>query len=807
MPKSYGYFDNVRREYVITNPRTPVKWINYIGTLSFGGFVDHTGGAALCKGDPANNRITWYVPQRPVSDFQGTTLYLRIRQDNGYRVFSPFFVPTLDACDRYECHVGLGYSRIISEMHGCRVEATIFIPINGTQEIRDIAITNISDSPLALDAIPVVDYSHPEAIKQFNNNDWVPQTMVSHVHGDSNGMKALVQHPFMFRNIRVNTFTSNMPVASFESDRDRFLGYGGWANPDSLQEPELGNYEARRGQNIGALLHHLGELQPGETRRLITQLGQCPSLEAAQPDIHRYRTPSAVDTALKELADSWDAYLSRMQVETPDAAMDAMLNIHNPRQCYITLNWSRYLSRYQVGLGARGMGMRDSSQDIMGVVGNVPAEAKTLLTKLLQVQRGSGAGMHQFYPLTMEATIGDAAEGEDRPDYYGDDHLWLVLAVTAYLRETGDLAFLDTELPYYEKGRAGAPLDAGSVLDHLQRALTFTWSNTGEHGLPLVGFADWNDTVNLRTGAESLFNANLFGRALQEMIALMEHLDYNDLAQAYREQYDVMCRRVNDRAWDETIGGGTWYVRYFDSDGAPIGSLLNEKGRIYLNAQSWAVMSGFAEPSRAIQALDAARQYLNTRNGLKVGSPGYDGFDPTKGGITTYPPGTKENCGIFLHTNPWMMIAETLVGRGNRAYQYYTQINPAARNDRIDEFEVEPYVYCQNILSDEHPQFGLGRNSWLTGTASWAYQAGTQYILGIRPTYAGLEIDPCIPTDWDGFRAHRVFRGTTYEIEVQNPNHVSKGVVTMIVDGQPIAGTIVLVHEDGGTHTVKVTLG
>ncbi len=807
MPECYGYFDNARREYVITNPRTPVKWINFIGTLSFGGFADHTGGAALCKGDPANNRITWYVPQRPVSDFQGTTLYLRTRQDDGYRLFSPFFIPTLDAYDHYECHVGLGYSSIVSEMYGCRVETTIFIPINGTQEIRDIAISNISDNPLTLDAIPVVDYSHPEAIKQFNNNDWVPQTMVSRVHSDPEGLKILTQYPFMFRDIRVNTFTSNLPVASFESDRDRFLGYGGWANPDSLQDPELGNYEARRGQNIGALLHHLGELQPGETKRLITQLGQYPSIEAAMDSIHRYRDTSAVDAALKELADSWDAYLSRIQVETPDAAMNAMLNIHNPRQCYITLNWSRYLSRYQVGLGARGLGMRDSAQDIMGVVGNVPAEAKALLAKLLQVQRGSGAGMHQFYPLTMEASIGDAAEGEDRPDYYGDDHLWLVLAVTAYLKETGDFAFLDTELPYYEKGRDGAPLEKGSVLDHLQRALAFTWDNVGAHGLPLAGFADWNDTVNLRTGAESLFNANLFGSALQETIALMHYLGNADLTQAYQEQYDVMRQRVNDEAWDETVGGGTWYVRYFDSDGTPIGSRLNDKGRIYLNAQSWAVMSGFAGPGRAIQALDAAHKHLNTSNGLKVGSPGYDGFDPNKGGITTYPPGTKENCGIFLHTNPWMMIAETLVGRGDLAHQYYTQINPATRNNSVDEFEVEPYVYCQNILSNEHPQFGLGRNSWLTGTASWAYQAGTQYILGIRPTHAGLEIEPCIPTDWGGFRVHRVFRGATYEIEVKNPGHVSKGVTKVTVDGQPIPGNIVPIFGDGGTHTVEAMLG
>jgi len=736
----YGYFDNDRREYVITNPRTPVKWINYIGTLAFGGFVDHTGGAALCKGDPANNRITWYVPQRPVTDFQATTLYVRTPAHKGYRVFSPFFVPTLDNPDMFECHVGLGYSRVVSEMHGLRVDATIFVPVGGSQEIRRIAITNVSDAPADVDVIPVVDYSHPEAIKQFNNNDWVPQTMVSRARTDAVGRTTLTQYPFMHRETRVNVLTTNLPVSSFETDRDRFLGYGGWACPEALQIRELSNHQAHRGQNIGALMHRLKVLAPGETRLLITHLGQYGSLDAAQPSIDLYRDPVAVDAALRELEGGWDTYLSNLLVDTPDPAMNAMLNIHNPRQCHTTLNWSRYLSRYQVGLGARGLGMRDSSQDVMAVVAGAPDEAKSLLKKLLRVQRPNGCGMHQFYPLTMEAVVGDAAEGEGRPDFYGDDHLWLVLAVTAYLKETGDLDLLTERLPFYDKDRG--PIASGSVFEHLGRALDFTWTHTGTHGLPLLGFADWNDTMNLREGAQSLFNAFLFGFALREMITLMQHLGAGDAGAEYESWYAEMQRRVNTQAWDEAIGGGTWYLRYFDSDGSPIGSKLNEKGRIYLNAQSWAVMSGFAPPERAIQALDAARDYLNTANGLKVGAPGYDGFDPNKGGITTYPPGTKENCGIFLHTNPWMMIAESMVGRGERAHEYYSQINPANRNDRIDEFEVEPYVYCQNILADEHPQFGLGRNSWLTGTASWAYQAGTQYILGVRPTYAGLESIP-----------------------------------------------------------------
>ncbi len=801
----YGYFDDERREYVITNPKTPVKWINYIGTLGFGGFVDHTGGALICKEDPALNRITKYITQLPSAEFKGETLYLRFREGKRYKVFSPFFVPTLDPYDLYECHVGLGYTRIISEFYGIRTEVTIFVPWGGSQEIRDIRITNISPQPLEIDAIPVVEYTHPDALKQLTNADWVPQTMQSKAHGEEGGLLILTQYPFMFKDTRINYFTSNRPVSSFESDRQRFLGdneYGTWANPLSLQQDELSNYEAQRGDNIGALLHHLGLIQPGETVQLITQLGQAANLAQAQASIHRYRDPVQVTQALGELADFWDQYLSKFQVETPDPAVNSLLNIHNPRQCYITLNWSRYLSLYQLGYGARGIGFRDSSQDVMGVLTGAPTRAQGLIRQLLQVQKRDGSAMHQFNPLTMVANEGDSREVEEAPKYYSDDHLWIVLAVTAYLKETGDLTFLDEVLPYYEKDREGQPLTSGTVLDHLRRAIEFTWQDVGAHGLPLLGFADWNDTVNLRRGAESLFTANLFGRALLEMIELSQHLGDEESAARYKRYYETMKQRVNEHAWD-----GEWYVRYFDADGTPLGSHLNAHGQIYTNGQSWPVISGFAPPDRARTALDAVYRRLNTPKGIKLSTPGYNGFDPAKGGITTYPPGAKENGGIFLHTNPWVIIAETMMGNGERAWEYYSQINPVAKNDRIDEYECEPYVFPQNILGDEHPQFGLARNSWLTGTASWAYQAATRYILGIRPTYDGLLIDPCIPNRWEGFRVTREFRNAVYAIEVHNPAHVCKGVKSITVDGQVIAGTVVPVLADGQTHRVEVIMG
>jgi len=800
----YGYFDDKNREYVITNPSTPVKWINYLGTLAFGGFVDHTGGALICKGDPALNRITKYIPQLPDSEFKGTTLYLRFKQGEGYKVFSPYFVPTLDPYDIYECHVGLGYTRIVSEFYGIRTDVTIFVPLGDSRLISDIEITNLSDQPMEIDVIPVVEYTHPDALKQFTNADWVPQTMQSRVYDDENGLKILIQYPFMYRETKINYFTSNHPVSSFESDRKRFLGgngYGTWAKPLSLQEPELSNYEALRGDNIAALLHHLGEIQPGEARRIITQLGQEESVEKALPWVRNYRDEESVDEAFGDLAQFWDDYLSEMQVETPEINMNHMLNVHNPRQCYITKNWSRYLSLYQLGLGARGMGFRDSSQDVMGMVGHLPEEGRDLIRKLLHIQRRDGSAMHQFNPLTMVANEGDSREVEGAPRYYGDDHLWIVLAITAYIKETGEIAFLDEVIPYYEKDREGNPLESGTVHDHLERAIEFTRHDLGAHGLPLLGFADWNDTVNLKAGAESLFVANLYGKALLEMIELARYLEDTESVERYTAYYEEMKRRVNEHAWD-----GEWYVRYFDADGTPLGSRSNTEGQIYANGQSWPVISGFATPERAAKALDSVYERLNTRNGVKISTPGYKAFDPRKGGVTTYPPGAKENGGIFLHINPWVIIAETMVGNGDRAFEYYTQINPAAKNGIIDEFECEPYVYPQNILGDEHPQFGLARNSWLTGTASWIYQAATQHILGIMPTYEGLQIDPCIPGNWDGFRVTRVFRNAVYQIEVKNPDHICKDIKSIKVDGKEITGNIVPILGDGKTHQVEVIM-
>lgn len=801
----YGYFDDLNKEYVLNTPKTPIKWINYIGTLDFGGVVDNTGGTLICKGDPALNRITKYIAQMPNSDFKASTVYIRYKDENGkYQVFSPFFTPTLKELDKFEHRVGLSYSKWIVEAFGIKTELTIFIPTGATTLLEDIKVTNISGKDMEIDVIPVYEFTHFEALKQLTNADWVPQTMQIDAHKDDQGLTVLRQAAFMKKGVQENLVSCNRVISSFDGDRRAFLGeneYGSWANPLSLQNEELSNSECVRGDNIAAQMIKMGVMADGATERVIVQLTQNKSVEAGMADINKYRDEATVDKAFVDLGKFWENYLSTMHVETPDASLNSMLNVHNPRQCHTTKNWSRYLSLYQLGYGARGIGFRDSSQDLLGAISHMPEEGREFAERLLSVQKPNGSAMHQYFPLSMEANEGDSREEPDAPDYYGDDHLWIVQTISQYLKETGNIAFLDKEITYYEKKVELEDRQRGTVWDHLVRAIEFTWSDRGAHGLPHLGFADWNDTVNLPKGAESLFVANLFGKALVEMIDICDFIKNTEYKAKLQSYYDEMKRKVNEHAWD-----GDWYVRYFKKNGDKIGSKENDHGQIYTNGQSWPVISGFAEGERMETALNSVESKLNTDFGIKLSSPGYNGFDPELGGVSTYPPGAKENGGIFLHSNPWVMIAETIAGNGDRAFKYYNQINPASKNDQLDTYESEPYCYPQNVLGDEHPLFGMARNAWLSGTSSWTFVAGTQYIVGVRPAMDGLIVDPCIPKAWDKMKITRKFRGATYKISVTNPNGVSKGVVKMVADGKEVEGNKAPVFTDG-EHTVEVTMG
>jgi cellobiose phosphorylase len=779
---NYGYFDHESKEYVITNPKTPVKWINYLGTRDFGGIIDQTGGALLCKGDPALNRISKYIPQLPDSSFKGTTMYLRIKDKQGkYQVISPFYTPCLTELDSFECHVGLQYQTIQSKYQNLEFKAEIFIPHGGNSELRIVTIKNSSKKAVKIDCIPVVEYTHFDALKQFTNADWVPQTMQSWMQTEetNDGTRSILrQAAFMKVGVEENYMTSSWPIDSFETDREVFLGsYGTWAKPLSLQQTYLANTEANRGNNIAALLLNLGKLNAGEERSFVVQLGQHSyETEGTLPKIYSWQEAQKELYVIQEF---WDDYLKHFQVDTPDESFNHMFNVHNQRQCFITYQWSRYLSLYQLGLGARGMGTRDSAQDILGILHVKPDLAKERIKELFSIQLANGSAMHQFNPLTMEANAGDSREEADRPNYYGDDHLWIVLALCWYLKETGDFDFLQEKVPYYKDPKSEKDVVIASIEDHLIRALKFTCTNTGANGLPLLGFADWNDTVNLETGAESLFNAHLFGFCLKEVIELYEFLNDDFQVIKYSKMYDAMRSTVRDRAWD-----GNWFIRYITKDNEDIGSSENEYGQIFLNAQTWAVLSGFADGKQAQRAMESVSEKLYTKSGLVLSWPGYEGYDEALGGVTTYPPGAKENGGVFCHTNPWAVIAETILGNNDLAFHYFNNINPATKNYSADKYEIEPYVYAQNILSDVHPQAGLGRNSWLSGVASWSFVAASRYILGIQPGYSGLFIDPKLPQAWETVKLIRTYRGKDYQISITKDR--TTGEYSIEVNGEKV---------------------
>lgn len=789
-----GHYDDVAREYVVTDPRTPTKWVNYLGTLDFGGFVDQTGGLNICKKDPANNRITGYKIDTPPNAMRGNTLYCRIKNaDGSYVVFSPFFSPTLTAFDKVECRMGLGYNKWVVLMNGLEFEIKMFIPAGASQVLTDVKVKNVSAADgVQVDLIPVVEFSHPDALKNLTNADWVPQTMKGKAVGN-----VITQYPHMAEGRRANYLTANRAMDSFTTDKNRFLGehgYGTYAAPGALMAEHLDNYEALRadnGNSIAAILYRMGTIAKGKEARLVIQLGQAQSVAAAADSIAHFQDAKNVDAAFKELADAWKAYLDHLRdVKTPDAELNRVINTLGPRQNHATFFWSRYLSLNQLGYGGdRGIGVRDTNQDLMGVLPYMPGNAREMIEKLLSVQRFDGSSMHQFNPLTMKASIGEGHAGSEQ-DFYSDDHLWNVLAVVEYVKETGDVAFLDKVIGYYDDGMGEQK--SGTVLEHLHRALAFTAGTLGRHGLPKLGWADWNDAFNME-GAESVFSACLYGKGLLEMQDLMDMTGDVKSAQGYAEDYDRIRTNVNKHAWD-----GEWFVSYIDKDGQPVGSKQNTEGQIYLYTQAWAVMSGFASPERAARAMKSVQEKLDTKHGIKIMTPAYK---QTQAGISasTYTPGLKENAGIFLHPNPWAAIAETMLGHGDRAVEIIDRINPLTKDTAT--YECQPDVFVQNMASDEHPQFGLARNPWLSGTVSWVNQATTKSILGIRPTLNGLMIDPSIPSSWPGYTATRVFRGVACKIRVERGE-----AAAMTVDGKSVQGNVVPVSALAGKSEVEIVV-
>ena len=807
----YGYFDPEAAEFVVTRPDTPTPWINYLGEGRYGGIVSNTGGGFSFDRDPRARRVSRYRYNAVPADQPGRYVYLR--QDTG-EFWGATWQPVRAALDRYECRHGAGYTRITTERGGIRAETLYFVPPGDPDEpcpveLWELRLTNRGDRPVTLRTFSYIELSFADAMGDLHNLDWTGQVVSARFDPERRAILASTR----FRPT-TTFFASDRPPLGHDCSREVFVGpYHGLEDPAVVLAGAPTDSASPRGNAIGSLCHEVA-LEPGGSARIVYMLGITDAPQAIGAAVERWSDPGQVGRAFGALRQDWDAYLGSFTVHTPDPDTDATLNLWNPVQCRTNLYWSRFVSGYETGLG-RGMGTRDSAQDTLATTHVEPDLARQRLLELWHLQFPDGHTWHQFLPLTGEGGPGLATERPTWPQWFSDDHLWLVIATCAYLRETGECDLVHQPVAYQpvptrragdasgdgEAEPAGEPDE--TVWGHMMAALDFTLAHRGPHGLPRSGYADWDDTLNVDHGsglAESVWCAMQFCRATLDLAALADHLGRHEEAERFRGLKAEMAEAVEASAWD-----GAWSARAFDDESRPIGVATETHQRINLIPQSWSVIGEVGDPERAERAMRSAHDLLDTPYGLSLLWPPYDGGDPRVVGTSTYPPGAKENGGIFCHAAAWSIIAAAMQGDGDRAYEYYRQLLPLARAD-VERAAVEPYVYCQNLCGPAHPQYGLGRNAWLTGAAAWTYVAATQWILGIRPTFRGLQVAPVLPAAWPGYTARRRFRETWYEITVrrQGPGNA----VSLTVDGESVEGDVVPRPPLGtGRVVVEVVLG
>jgi cellobiose phosphorylase len=837
----YGHFDDEHREYVIERPDTPLPWVNYLGSEAYFGIISNTAGGYSFYKDARLRRLTRYRYNNAPLDAGGRYIYLR--DDNplagGPQFWSPSWMPARRELDSYECRHGMGYTIIKSQLAGIESQTRYFVPAAESLEIWELTLTNHRAGTADLSIFSAVEFCLWDALDDatnFQRNYSIGQVEVwpslngSHPplppSGQSvTGRGQVIIHKSEYRERRDHFayFACSEEPVGYDTDRDAFLGpYRGWDAPQAVENGVTGDSVVHGWQPIGA--HHIKvRLVPGEEKKVIFLLGyhenpkdakfdppdsQNVSRRMVLPVIARYLDPAEVERAFAELRSYWDSLLGKLTVKTPDVHTDRMVNIWNAYQTMITFNLSRSASYFESGIG-RGMGFRDSNQDLLGIMHVIPERARQRILDLAATQLPNGGAYHQYQPLTKR---GNNDIGSD----FNDDPLWLVLSVTAYVKETGDWRMLAESVPYDNQPGTEEPL-----YGHLQRSIQYTLDRLGPHGLPLIGRADWNDCLNLnafsetpgqsfqtttnRDGkvAESVFIAGLFVLAANEMAELARHVDgqTSRLGPAlgvrpvdfYREAAAKLDAAVWAAGWD-----GEWFRRAYDGFGNVLGSRENVEGRLFIEPQGMCVMAGLGVlDGRAERALDSVHESLSTPHGIVLHQPAFTRYYAHLGEISSYPPGYKENAGVFCHTNPWIMIAETKVGHGDRAHDYYLRINPSAREGISDVHRCEPYVYAQMIAGRDATKHGEAKNSWLTGTAAWNYVAITQWILGIRPTYDGLQVAPVIPSLWNGFEAARQFRGVRYEIRVERRGPGNS--VRLEVDGRPTPGNTVPLPREGIT--------
>lgn len=815
----FGYFDDQNKEYVITNPKTPYPWINYLGNQDFFSLISNTAGGYSFYKDARLRRITRYRYNNVPVDMGGRYFYIN-DDDN---IWSPGWSPVKKDLEFYECRHGMGYTVISGKSNGLKATVTFFVPNNYKGEVQKVTLKNEGTTPKEFKFFSFLEWCLWNAEDDSTNFQRNFNTGEVEVEGSTLFHKT----EYKERRDHFAFYTVNSEIEGYDCDRETFMGlYNGFGNPQAVLAGKANNSKADGWSPIASHCLNIS-LAPVESKDLVFILGyvENPQEEKFNADgsmnksrayamIEQFNTTEKVDAALAELKQSWSDLLSKYTVNTPDDKMNRMVNIWNQYQCMVTFNMSRSASYFESGIG-RGMGFRDSNQDLLGFVHQIPDRARERILDLAATQFEDGGCFHQYQPLTKK---GNDAVGGD----FSDDPLWMILSTAAYIKETGDYSIMDEMVPYRNDEKL-----AQTMMHHLQQSFYRVVNNVGPHGLPLSMRADWNDCLNLscfsntpgesfqtwtspKYGddkyskvAESLFVATLFTYAGPEYVALCKHQGLNDKAEAAQAEIDKMKNLICEYGYD-----GEWFLRAYDDFGRKVGSKECEEGKIFIEPQGFAVMSEIGkDKGYDLKTLESIDKYLNCKHGLVLNNPAFTKYYIEYGEISTYPAGYKENAGIFCHNNAWIICAEAYVGHGDKAFEYYSKIAPAYLEDISDLHRTEPYVYAQMIAGKDAGRFGEAKNSWLTGTAAWNFVAVSQYMLGIIPDYDGLKIDPSIPSEWDGFKATRQFRNATYQISVSNPSHVSKGVKSVTVDGNAIEGNILPVFADGKEHTVEVVLG
>ncbi len=787
----YGHFDDSKREYVITQYKTPYPWINYLGNKDFFSIISNTAGGYSFYRDARLRRLTRFRYNNVPLDDGGKYFYIN---DNG-SVWSPGWKPVKAEVENYSCRHGMGYTVIGSERDGLQAEMLFFVPLGDTCEVQRIRLRNNGKHARRFKLFSFVEWCLWNALDDMTNFQRNFST------GEVEVEEGVIYHKTEYRERRNHYafYSVNGPVAGFDTDRETFLGiYNGFDRPDAVFSGKPHNSIAHGWSPVASHCVEI-DLEPGEEKNLVFVLGyiENPDNEKfsapkvinkvrAKAMIERYNTNEKVEAAFRELREYWDSKLSVITLDHPDPRLSRMVNTWNPYQCMVTYNMSRSTSYFESGIG-RGMGFRDSNQDLVGYVQMIAPQARERIIDIASTQFDDGSAYHQYQPLTKR---GNAEIGGN----FNDDPVWLIFGVANYLKETGDWPILDEVVPFNNDAA-----NAGSLFEHLRRSFWHVVNHLGPHGLPLIGRADWNDCLNLNCfssnpdesfqttenqkggQAESIFIAAMFVLYGADFVTIARKRGETALADEAQKHIGDMVKALDSHGWD-----GEWFLRAYDFYGRKIGSRENEEGKIFIETQGMCVMAGLGlEDGRALKALGAVNEHLACEYGIVLNNPAF----------------TK-----FCHNNPWIIISETMTGNGHRAFDYYSRITPSYLEEISDLHKTEPYVYSQMIAGKDAFRPGEAKNSWLTGTASWCLYAVTQYILGIRPEYDGLLVDPCIPPEWNGFTVRRKFRGAVYNIEVINPEHRSKGVWEITVDGKKVESCILPVFPEGTEHHVKITM-